>query len=119
MKKLLLILTLLLLAPVASMGALLNVDSDYRVTEVKVDERVFGIALLSDNPDETQNDVYFGDDSKCFREVHLRNGTLKEYRVSVDKFLKLLKKGDQVRVRGGRDWDGSIHAYQVRLKTYE
>ena len=118
MKKLLLVL-LLLLAPLTSMGALLNVDTDYQVTEVKVDERVFGIALVGDNPDETQNDVYFGDDSKCFREVHLRNGTLKEYRVSVDKFLKLLHKGDRVHVRGGRDWDGSIHAYMVRLKTYE
>jgi hypothetical protein len=119
MKKLLLLLSLLLLAPVACTGALINVDTDYRVTEVKPDERVFGIALLSDNPDETQNDVYFGDDSQCYREVHLRNGTLKEYKVSVDKFLKLLKKGAQVRVRGGRDWDGSIHAYQVRLKTFE
>ena len=113
MKKLLLLLSLLLLAPVACTGALINVDTDYRVTEVKPDERVFGIALLSDNPDETQNDVYFGDDSQCYREVHLRNGTLKEYKVSVDKFLKLLKKGAQVRLRGGRNWDGSIHALSL------
>lgn len=118
MKKLLLLL-IVLLAPLTSMGALLNVDTDYQVTEVKLDDRTFGIALVGDNPDVTQNDVYFGDDSKCFREVHLRNGTLKEYRVSVDKFIKLISKGSRVHVRGGRDWDGSIHAYTVRLKTYE
>lgn len=118
MKKLL-ILLIVLLAPLVSTGALLNVNSDYLITEVKPNERVFGIALIGDNPDVTQNDVYFGDDSKCFREVHLRNGTLKEYRVSVDKFIKLIHKGDRVRVNGGRDWDGSIHAYFVRLKTYQ
>ncbi|MBN9414748.1 hypothetical protein ABS71_07620 [bacterium SCN 62-11] len=118
MKKLFLFL-LLLLAPLTSMGALLNVDTDYLVTEVNQNDRTFGIALTGDNPDVTQNDVYFGDDSKCFREVHLRNGTMKEYRVTVDKFVKLLHKGDRVHVKGGRDWDGSIHGYTVRIKTYE
>ena len=117
MKKLLVLLTLLLLST-SGMAALLNIDANYRVTEVKSDERVFGIALLTDNPDETQSDVYFGADTKCFREIHFSNGTMKEIPVTIEKFFKILKKGQQVRVKGGRDWDGSIHAYVVRLKTY-
>jgi len=115
------ILTLLLLLLISgsSMAALINVDTDYRVTEVKADERVFGIALMRDNPDETQNDVYFGADTRCYRQIRFQNGTSKEIPVTIEKFFKILKKGDQVRVKGGRDWDGSIHAYTVFLKSFE
>ena len=97
------------------MAALLNVNANYRVTEVKPNERVFGIALMQDNPDETQNDVYFGADTRCYKEIHYRNGTRKEIPVTIEKFFKILKKGDKVRLKGGRDWDGSIHAYNVFL----
>lgn len=116
MKKLLALIVLLVLPALA---ALINVDARYRVTEVKPDERVFGVALPQDNPDETQNDVYFGADTHCYREIHFRNGTRKEIPVTIEKFFKILKKGHEVQVKGGRDWDGSIHAYNVYLITNE
>jgi hypothetical protein len=118
MKKLLLI-ALLLLVSGSSMAALLNVNSNYRVTQVQADLRTFGIALMEDNPDETQNDVYFGGDTRCYNEIRFSNGTRKEIPVTIEKFFKILKKGDQVRVKGGRDWDGSIHAYEVYLQTFK
>lgn len=117
MRRLLLQLCLLLIVPLAAGAALLNVDATYRVTEIKADERVFGIALPQDNPNETQNDVYFGGDSRCLREIRFANGSSKEIPVTIEKFFKILKVGDMVRVKGGRDWDGSIHAYEVRLQT--
>ena len=117
MRKLWILLCLLLL-PALSNAALLNVDTTYRITEVKADERVFGIALMSDDPDVTQNDVYFEADSKCYREMRFSNGTRKEIPVTIEKFFKLIKRGDVVKVKGGRDWDGSIRVYSVRLQTY-
>ncbi len=103
--------------PALSQAALLNVDSTYRVTEVKVDERVFGIALMDADPDVTQNDVYFEADSKCYREMRFANGTRKEIPVTIEKFFKILHRGDVVKVKGGRDWDGSIRVYSVKLQT--
>lgn len=117
MRRSLFVLLLFLLTG-GSWAALINVDTDYRVTEVRREQREFGIALLSDNPNETQNDVFFGSDTRCYREIRYRNGTRKEIPVTIERFFKILKKGDIVRVQGGRDWDGSIHAYEVRLKTY-
>lgn len=116
MRRSWLVLLLLLLSG-GSWAALINVDTDYRVTEVRRDERQFGIALVRDNPNETQNDVYFGADTLCYREIRYRNGTRKQIPVTVERFFKILHKGDIVHVRGGRDWDGSIHAYEVRIKT--
>lgn len=111
---------LLLLALVSSSGmaALINVDSLYRITEVKSEERVLGIALPNDNPNETQNEVTFGGDTRCYREMRFANGTRKEVPMTIEKFFKIIKKGDQVRVKGGRDWDGTIRAHEIRLQSY-
>jgi hypothetical protein len=116
MRHLLLLCCIFLLSG-GPQAALINVDSKYRVTEVKVQERIFGIALLGDDPNETQNEVYFGADTRCYREIHFGNGTRKEIPVTIEKFFKILRRGDTVRVKGGRDWDGSIHGYDVRIIT--
>lgn len=116
MRKSLFLLLLVLLTAVGG-AALINVDTDYRVTEIKKEERIFGIAILTDNPNETQNEVYFGADTHCYREMRFANGTMKEIPVTIERFFKILKKGDIVRVKGGRDWDGAIHGYEIRIKT--
>ncbi len=100
------------------MAALINVDTIYRVTEVKSEERVLGIALMEDNPNETQNDVTFGGDTRCYREMRFRNGTRKEVPMTIERFFKLIKKGDSVRIKGGRDWDGTIRAHEVRIQSF-
>lgn len=110
-------LILVLLVHIAAWAALVEVDTTYRVTEVKQAERIFGIALLTDDPNETQNDVYLEPDTKIYRVIKFKNGLTKDYPVEQAKFFTILRKGDIVRVHAGRDWDGSLRAYQIWLKS--
>ena len=77
----------------------------------------FGIALMQDDPNVSQNDVYLDGDTKIVRTIRFNNGLTKDYPMNEIKFFSILKKGDVLRIHAGRDWDGSLHAYQIWMKS--
>jgi len=93
----------------------LTVATTYRVTEVKPSENVFGIALMTDNPNETQNDVYPEDHTILTKKVRFSNGMVKEFPLTRERFFQLLSKGDVVQVEGHRNFDMSIEADKIWL----
>lgn len=117
MRTKILSLILVCLIQLAASAALVEVDTTYRVTKIKHQDRTFGIALLQDDPEDTQNEVWVEENTKIWRVLKLKDGTTKEVPMTTAKFFVNLRKGDILRVHAGRDWDGSLHAYEIWLKT--
>ncbi|HXE72130.1 MAG TPA: hypothetical protein VNO81_05675 [Candidatus Nitrosotenuis sp.] len=103
-----LLLGLLCSAP--GQAQLLLVDSDYRITNLDPSGERFGIALVDDDPRVQQNWVYLKIETKIYRRMTASDGSQKIIPVTIDKFWKIVRVGEVLRVQGGRDWDGSIHA---------
>lgn len=104
MRLMLLFIACCWLTAFAQPTTFLTVDTTYRVTEVKPSEQVFGIALMTDNPKETQNDVYPVDDHTVLtRRVFQSDGSTKDYPMSMARFFQLLSPGDVVQVEGHRN----------------
>jgi hypothetical protein len=93
----------------------LTVTTTYRVTEVKPSEKVFGIALMTDDPHVTQNDVYPEDHTVITKKVGFGTGMVKEFPVTRERFFQLVSPGDVVEVEGHRNFDMSIEADKIRL----
>lgn len=93
----------------------LTVTTSYRVTEIKPDEKVFGIALMTDDPRVTQNDVYPVEDTIITKKMGFSNGMVKEFPVTMERFFKLVRVGDVVEVEGHRNFDMSIEADKIKL----
>ena len=117
MRKIVLSLCVLLLVQVAATAALVEVDTTYRVTKIKHADRKFGIALMDADPEDTQNEVWVDEETKFWRVIKLKDGTTKEVPMTIPKFFTVLRKGHIVRIHAGRDWDKSLHAYEIWLKS--
>ncbi|GMU54914.1 MAG: hypothetical protein AMXMBFR33_40600 [Candidatus Xenobia bacterium] len=113
----LLLFTFMLFALVGTASAqVLTVDSNYRIVTLKPDEHGFDIQLVEErDPHDAQNWVYFKLETKIYQEIIRDDGSRKVFELTPQKFFKLAKVGDIVRVQGGRDWDMSIAAYKIWL----
>lgn len=106
-------LLLLMVCATPTQAQLVTATGEYRVTNVDRDSQRFGVALTEAQPDKRQNWVYVKATTKFVKRTALGNNTFKEEVLSYDGFFNTLKKGDIVRVKGGRGWDGSITAKGV------
>ena len=86
---------------------------EYRVVETDREHQRFGIAKLDAKPDRRQNWVYVKATTKFRKHTQLDAETHRVQKFSFDEFFETLKKGDIVKVKGGRGWTGSITAKEV------
>ena len=116
MRNILMSLTGLLLLMVCATPAqaqLVTATGEYRVTNVDRESQRFGVALTEAKPDKRQNWVYVKATTKFVKRTSLGNNAFREEVLSYDGFFKTVKKGNILRVKGGRGWDGSITAKAV------
>ena len=72
-----------------------------------------GIALLEANPDKRQNWIYVKATTKFVKRTYINKQTFRDEILSYDGFFATVKKGDILRINGGRGWDGTITAKAV------
>lgn len=104
------IAALLLLAAVPAAAQILWVTGTYRVVSVDPNRHRIGIQILEADPGVRQNWCYLDLDSKMIHRVTDGEGWQRDEELWAQQILKTLKPGDEVRIRGGRDWDMSIKA---------
>ena len=107
----LILLTLLALAP--AQAQLVTVKAEYRVVEKQPKKQRVGICLLEANPDKRQNWLYVKATTKFVKRTYLGKQTFRDEVLTYDGFFNTVKKGDILRVNGGRGWDGSITAKSI------
>ncbi|MEW6278643.1 MAG: hypothetical protein AB1758_08490 [Candidatus Eremiobacterota bacterium] len=116
MRRLLPMVLLFAALALAAQAQVLTVDAKYRIVNLKPDENGFDVQLLdATDPEDDQNWVFFKVDTKIYQEIIRKDGSRKVFEVSMPKFFRIAKKGDIVRVQGGRDWTMEIAAYKVWL----
>lgn len=113
MKKYVLSIVALLFLFTLAQAQIMIVKGDYRVTEVDRSGQRVGIALRDANPNVRQNWVYVKPETKIVKRVFYKNGTFKDTYPTFNDFFDYVRKGTQLKVEGGRDWDKSIHAKKI------
>ncbi len=93
-------------------GQLLLVTGRYRIVELDRDNQRVGVALPEADPNVRQNWVYIRATTKIIKR-HYRNGWFKDEFLTFDGFFASAKKGDLMKVHGGRRWDGGITAKKI------
>lgn len=105
-------LVALALAALPAHSQILLVTGDYRVVSVDQDNWRIGVALADANPNRRQNWVYITPDTR----IALRVWKGRWYRdevIGLNRFFEIVRKGQRLRVHGGRDWDGTIKAKKI------
>ena len=74
-----------------------------------------GIAKLEANPDKRQRWLYVKATTKFVKRTNLGNQTFRDEILTYDGFFNTVKKGDVLRVNGGRGWDSSITAKSIHF----
>ncbi len=110
-------LALLILASLAgrAQAQILMVTGEYRVTDVDRSGQRLGVALRADDPDRRQNWVNVRSDTKIVRRVWLKGGAFRDEVMTWNGFFDHVRKGTQLKVHGGRGWDGTITAKKIWL----
>ncbi|MGM9998781.1 MAG: hypothetical protein ACI38Q_05255 [Candidatus Bruticola sp.] len=88
---------------------------NYRVVVIDKAQQRLGIAELDANPNRVQNWIYIKHNTEIMKQLHSdADGNEFRYdKVNWSKFFGEIKKGDLVKVHGGRDWDRSIDAKKL------
>lgn len=97
---------------------LLSINSPYRVVNLQPNNHGVGVALPNDNPSVEQNFMFFTLDTKVNLEIVRQDGSRKVFPANLDKFWKLVKVGDLVKVKAERAWDGQIQADEIWLEHH-
>lgn len=105
-RSLLSIMLILLTSPASAQ--LVTASETFRIVQVDRDERRLGIADMAADPNVRQNWINLKDST----EVTLQEG---QPPVVLSTALTTFKKGDVIRVHGGRTWTGKINAKTIRL----
>ena len=107
-------LTLLcLFCATGAQAQLILAKGEYRIVELDKPNQRFGIAQLEAKPDRRQNWVYVKATTKFRKRTQLDEETFRVQKFTYDEFFATIKKGDIVKVKGGRGWTGSITAKEV------
>lgn len=107
----LLLLLLIVSAPVHAQ--LVTVKAEYRVVDTQASKERLGVALPEANPDKRQNWMYVKATTKFVKRTKLDSRTFRDEVLNYDGFFATVKKGDILRVNGGRGWDGTITAKSI------
>lgn len=97
---------------------LLSINSQYRIVNLQPNNHGCGVALPHDNPSVEQNFMFFTLDTKVNLEIVRADGSRKTFPASLDKFWKLVRVGDLVKVKAERAWDGQIQADEIWLEHH-
>lgn len=109
-----LLLALMTLAAVfPAQAQLVTVKAEYRVVETQAGKQRVGVALPDANPDTRQNWIYVKATTKFVKRTNLGNQTFRDEVLTYDGFFNTVKKGDILRVNGGRGWDGTMTAKDI------
>lgn len=108
---LLLLLALVITAP--AHAQLVTVKAEYRVVDTQPSKERVGVALPEANPDKRQNWMYVKATTKFVKRTKLDSRTFRDEVLNYDGFFSTVKKGDILRVNGGRGWDGTITAKSI------
>lgn len=92
---------------------LVTVKADYVVVEKDAENQRVGIRLPEADPNKRQNWIYVKATTKFVKRTNLGNQTFRDEILTYDGFFKTVKKGDTLRVNGGRGWDGTITAKAI------
>lgn len=94
---------------------LVMVESQYRIVEVDRAENRIGIALPDADPSQRQNWVYIKPDTTASQRQSLGNGAFRDEAMTPNGVLDAVesRRGGLIKINGGRDFDGSIHAKKV------
>lgn len=95
----------LLTLPVAAQ--IVTASETFRIVEVDRDNRRIGIASMDADPDVRQNWINLKDSTQVVLDG--------ENPVTQSTALASLKKGDVIRVHGGRTWTGKISAKSITV----
>jgi hypothetical protein len=104
---------LCLFAVSPAQAQLVTVNAEYRVIETQSQKQRLGVALPEAAPDKRQNWLYVKATTKFVKRTNLGDQTFRDEVLSYDGFFNTVKKGDMLRVRGGRGWDGTITAKAI------
>jgi len=110
-----LIVLLLLFAVAPAQAQLVTVNAEFRVVETQPDKQRVGVALPEASPDKRQNWLYVKATTKFVKRTNLGNQTFRDEVLTYEGFFKTVKKGDVLRVKGGRGWDSSITAKSIHF----
>lgn len=105
------LLAILTIFPVQAQ--LVTVKAEYRVVEAQKDNQRVGVALPEANPETRQNWIYVKATTKFVKRTNLGNQTFRDEVLTYDGFFNTVKKGDILRVNGGRGWDGTMTAKAI------
>ena len=92
------------------------VNQDYRITHIDRATQRLGVCLVDADPNVRQNWVYIKTNTVITRRVFFDNGSFKDETMDWSSFFSLIKKGDVIKVHGGRDWDMSIDAKHIWIQ---
>ena len=115
------LLTLMLVASTClpSAAQLVLVDEPFRIVEVDHAEKRIGVAKPDAKPNVRQNWVYLDLDTKgSYRKYIPSARAYRDVVLSPTQVLNVAdaNKGQIMRVKGGRDWGGSIKAKTIHFK---
>lgn len=94
---------------------LLKVDAKYRIVTVDRPGQRLGVALPDANPKERQSWVYIKPSTEASMRKYYGDGYFKDEKMSFNGIFNAADQrvGKMFRVKGGRDFDGSINAHKV------
>lgn len=104
-----------LLGVQSAQAQLVTVKAEYRVVETDAENQRIGVALPEADPHKRQNWLYVKATTKFVKRTDLGNQTFRDEILTYDGFFNTVKKGDMLRVNGGRGWDGSITAKSIHF----
>lgn len=98
---------------------LVLVDDPFRIVEVDKSKNRIGIAKPGAKPNVRQNWVYLDLDTRASYRTYIPSARAYRDRVITGKQILDVAAGNIgqiMRVKGGRDWDGSIKAKAIHFK---
>lgn len=96
-----------------SQAQLVTVKGEYRVVNTQAHKQRVGVAKLKANPNKRQNWVYVKATTKFVKRTRLSDQTFRDEILTYDGFFNTVKKGDVLRINGGRGWDGTMTAKAI------
>lgn len=110
----LLALVALVVATAPARAQILLVTGEYRIVDLDRDNNRIGVALPEAKPDVRQNWIYVKLETEIVKR-HSRDGWSKDETLTPEGFWSAVRKGEMMKVQGGRGWDGSITAKKIWL----
>lgn len=117
MRKISYALLFLILASSWASAQLMTVTGEFRIVTLDPEHMRVGIARVEDDPTLRQNWVYIKKDTVVIERQDLGGGKFRDEVVTREGLWKALekRKGQVIRVHGGRDWNGTIDAKNLWL----